>query len=271
MKTILTIILISFTTVIFAQNFLLEETKGIRSIAYITHKGNTGAVKTTINKTFEYHPSGLISKVKYKTSASTYEESEGTLIYKNANTPNCILKHEIIKNEKEYILKTSEVPPPNNQKSECSYSPEYPVFGNEKFDSLFQDVEITLPKMGRVHYVMKRRFLEEGGFMDISYVKNYGKLKLSIIKKHTFLNDELVLVQLFARSGSNIYLEEQKVEDKHGSYIKKIKTKEVYQPSENAVSNYDYEYDEKGNWIKKSSKFPKEGKVYFEERKILYY
>jgi len=259
-----------FSISIFSQN-LLDQYEGVKSITFIEHRGKTEKKERKISKTLIFDKSGILSNVKFKSYETKYQSKDGKLIMKRTDVENCTQSYEITILEDEHILRSTDI---SKGQSGCPFAPDYPVFGGLNFDTLFQDIEQIIPKKGKEYYMLVRKFSKEkNSRLDLSYIGSFrsNSLKLSTITERLILDDGLVLVRIYARSNTKILLQEQKVEDKHGAYITTLDKNFLFTDSQGAQPRYDYEYDAKGNWIRRTPKIMKEGRIWYDERKITYH
>lgn len=274
-NTLCILILFLIGNVVTGQHILLDNKKGIKKIENYNSKGE-------LTKIRYYNTDGNIIKreMKYKHNQRDIREYlyEGDKVIMIANLTDCKSATDIfIKKDGNKITITDKK---HNGKYKFHPCKEMTYYMKDEFytfngDSLFSNVPYSLKVDENTAYVTIYEFKDlesKKEYISYSYPKRdkYNNCSLLYINSVIRNGKEGYIHRRFESVDGGKYLTRQNIIDKNGSLIRHLGIKKLVEPTNEVSNKYEYEYDEKNNWIQQFV-FSEKGKVLNAERKIEYY
>ncbi len=154
----------------------------------------------------------------------------------------------------------------------------YPIEGNLNFKDSFPNAVRTLNLVEEFYKTIS--IAEYNNDSSHTLVYNYDLNKdssfyeLSSISRQIKIYEEHILVQILRleKDGErNIILTYQAIKDEQGTYTNFLDKNKLYQHPNKIDPKYKYDFDEKGNWIKRTLIDPMEGRMEESYREYEYY
>ncbi len=265
-------------TLTYAQYEFLKLQEGVRYIKQTEHSGKEGAVSAKPKSEKYYDEQGRLTRLQYRAdNYSTYTYPDEQTVVEDNVMNNYTTTYTISKNNQRTEIRLKRTPRAEGETVFVNSPPE-PMISTVTVDcdSLFQDIPRSKPaKEGLDHILIIDEF-EDGSRQLLAYFKHmrYGTMILNRITTYTPLenNEGLSVKRSYYAKRKNAYLTRQLIENEYGHRVQSLKDYPFYRPTgEELAPRYEYELDEKGNWIKQTNVKMEEGKVWYMEQQIQYY
>lgn len=165
--------------------------------------------------------------------------------------------------------------------SACSHKNgevDFPIDGTLSFNDSFPDVLRTLDLVDDFYKTISISEYKKDSLIHLIFnyelAKDSSHYELSWINMDQNIEGNHTLVQVFRidkNGGGDIILNYQAIKDQQGSYTRFLDKNKLYQLEDKIVPRYKYEFDERGNWIKRILINPKRNRMEESYREYGYY
>lgn len=155
---------------------------------------------------------------------------------------------------------------------------DYPIEGTLNFNDTFPNVIRSLELVEEFYKTISiaEYYNDSSNILVYNYdlFKDSSQYKLSSISRQIKIYEEHILVQILRieKDGErNIILTYQAIKDEQGTYTDFLDKNKLFKPPNKIDPKYKYDFDEKGNWIKRTLINPKPNRMEESYREYEYY
>jgi len=258
-NTLCILLLLTFCTSLFGQKRYLEIEKGIKKITTYKYSGKNEKKKKKLEHTKTYAVDGKLTKVDYSWAVYEYYH-EGDIVIevkKRNNENNCTAAYEyhLSRDSSKLTVKQKAHTGKYATQEPCEIYGVEGIFGRVKVDSLFPNIEKTMKGTGFDYvwiYDYKNPKMRKEYTSYLYGKSRYGNtLKLKEIITNESDKGEGYLYRWHQVSRYGVHLEQQKLIDQFDNELKILGDDELIEPTGKIFGQYEYEFDEKNNWVQR--------------------
>jgi len=281
-KLLLGFLLVFIFQITNAQFNFLEKNEGVKKIELTEVKGKRTAPKSKVKHTKFFNPDGTLQKIEYSWSIYEYYY-EGDVVVEVSTT-----KRDTCSFAKEYHLSwegnTLTIKEKNHTgkytpQKICERSMVEDMYHGLAASHLFENVERELAKEEGVNRVTKIKYKDENNrdeYEQYIYRKSRrGTLKLHYLKTNQKNTNDSYLQRRFIFSPyggqPGINMTWQAIMDQFGFQANYLGAEEFYKEDGTYKMQFEFQFDDKKNWIKRVAKKENSDNIYEKVRKIEYY